>query len=207
MADVRPDLTEGKMREIHDDLVQRIADQQRVGGVRVFRKEDKHKALDAHVVPDTNAIKEYLKPILRKTEVDYSESQRKDFHRKDDDVIEAEAELEEVHGVKGKAYKKYQGTYDWNLRNDSVIARPGSALPAHKTKKKEPVAMIAARHRIRFLKAMPEWKKKIQDAYFSATTGKEREQKLLEVLDESSRLFGDWRKPREPKFSIFKQKA
>lgn len=193
--------SEKTLRQVKGDLTERFAHQQQIGGVSVPADQD-HKALHGSVVPDVRAIDDYLDPILRK--VDAEEEQAKATPVQDD-VTEAvdyvEERTDKQTGDKYKVAVEHKGFYDWNLKTNGFVASPGSFIPP--AKKKESVETIAARHRIRFLKALPEWNKKFVDEFFTAQTPESKEMKLREILDSSNRLFGDWRHPRNAVVSVF----
>lgn len=189
MAKQREKLTEDKLREIKSDLLERVTDQQKKWGAPV---------------PDVAAAEAFIAPILRKTEVDHEEDRIKDLFRVEPEVKPKEeitAPLQEtVPGVKDTFTSSYSGTYDWNLKTDKVTPYRGSWKP--KRKRKEDAETAAARHRIRFLKNMPEWKAKLEAVFFAPIPGTAREQRIREILDDSNRLWPDWRKPRpKPIFS------
>ena len=183
MVKQRERLTETKLREIKSDLLERVTDQQKKWG---------------SVVPDVAAAEAFIDPILRKTEVRHEEDRIQDLIRtepepavRDDD---AKALPETVSGVKDKVVANYSGTYDWNLKTDQVTPYKGSWKP--KRKPREDAETLAARHRIRFLKNIPEWRTKLEQAFLAMIPERAKEQRIREILDDSNRLWPDWKKPR-----------
>lgn len=214
MGNPRPGLTEQDLRETKADLTDRLANQQRIGGVKPTKSSEDHPAFHANAIPDVKAIEDYINPILRKVEVKHEEDRSRDLVRKEEEDPEEMGEEVltkrenpelEKQGIRDYDIQQHMGTYQWNLRTDAVAASPGSWTPP--PPKRESVRTIAARHRIRFLKQLPEWRKKFEQIFMGVMAPAEKEAKFLELLDSSNRLFGDWRKPREPKVSIFGKKG
>lgn len=174
-------LTEDKIREVKADLMERVTNQQEVFGC------DR----------DTRRAEDFINPILHKLDVD-SREEKPEPPPPSPVVRNERRDL----GNGAELTKEEVGTYDWNLRTNKVQAAPGSFMPSRR-KRKEHVETIAARHRVKFLKGLPEWRAKMETIFFAVQPQAWKEQELLLLLDESSRLFGDWRKPRAQNITVF----
>ncbi len=135
MADRRAPLSEETLRETKDDLVRRITDQKRAGGV------PNEPGLEADPLGGQRAAEDYIDPILRKVEIDHNRDRDRDLVRVDPDDL----------SPKFADSKQEVGTYDWNLKTDEVVAHPGS-WQAQKQARSDVHQFIKA------LRLVPEWK-------------------------------------------------
>jgi hypothetical protein len=134
--DSRAPLSEQKLREMKDDLVRRVADQKRMGGV------PNEPGLERDPMGGVREAEVWLEPILRKVEQDHARE------------AERSALSEPVQEARHVDTKDELGTYDWNLRTNEVIARPGSWEA--KRHAQDQVKLF-----VRSLFKQPEWKDKL----------------------------------------------
>ena len=197
--------TERTIRDMRDHVSGLMAHQQRIGGVEVRRRTDDHPALRANAVPDTNAIRDYLDPIVNRVARDLEDEIENGVRVPTAPEVEVDRPKHSVptrdDGVMSTMEHSYAGTYDWDLGNDRVRTRRGSWRP--KKTKRPNVREIALRHRVKFLKGLCDWRKKMEDTFLSGLAPKAKEAALMAIIEDSCRLFGDWRVPRTPTVSIF----
>lgn len=136
MADRRAPLTEETLRETKDDLVRRITDQKKAGGVA-----NDDPLLAADPLGGVRDAEAYIDPILRKVEKDHARDRDRDLVRVDPDEM----------APRFADTKEDVGTYDWNLKTDEVFARPGSWQAKQQ-------ARADVHEFIRALRLVPEWK-------------------------------------------------
>jgi hypothetical protein len=138
VADRRAPLTEQVLRETKDDLVRRITDQKRMGGV------SSEPGLERDVTGGQRESEIWLEPILRKVEQDHE-------RERDRDVLRPSEPVQEARHVDTK---DELGTYDWNLKTDKIVARPGSWQA--KTHAQDQVRLF-----VRGLFKVPEWRDRL----------------------------------------------
>jgi hypothetical protein len=135
MADQRAPLTEEILRETKDDLIRRVADQKRMGGIPnepLLERDPTGGVRDAEI---------WLEPILRKVEKDH-------VRERDRDILRPSEPIQERRHADTK---EEVGTYDWNLRTNQIIATPGSWEAKNHAQEKVR-AFVASLFRV------PEWK-------------------------------------------------
>ncbi len=111
MSDRRAPLSEEQLRHAREDLLERVTNQKRYGGV------PGEEGLEADPTGGQRAAEEYIDPILRKLEVDHDRARDADLVRADDATPRFADSKESL------------GTYDWDLRTDKITPREGAWTP------------------------------------------------------------------------------
>jgi len=191
----RPELDAATLRETRDGLLKAVQDQRRDVGVPV---------------PDERTAAEFIDPIMRKVEVDNAESRIKDLTRpprKPAPEQDGEWLGEPDHAPKLTEIPGTVTTYSTGSAGTALLTPGGPAIykpaaPWDRPRTKHGPNTDAMLQRIRELKALPEWRKRLEKILFANETDDWKASQYLKVLKDSVRLFGDPRVVKEKKILV-----
>lgn len=192
----KPKLDEGTLREVKDDLMERLSDQQRQVGV----------------IPRPDLSEKFIDPIIRKVEVDHELERQKA-------IVRAEAGINDLpDGGDGKILP----TGRRRMRRAPLAGAPGVASGGRVARfainvgdemKEQAQLATLQRMMVKHLLELPDWKPRLLKAVKAC--GKHdgtivpadqhcmdctmRERKLQEILAQAVRYFGDPKTPATSK--------
>ncbi len=171
-----------------------------IGGVPGVRPEHDHEALHASSVPNLRAAEEYVAPIMEKI------ARTQEMEPDEPEATPApERDAEELaRRSRGKVELKYRST---------ITHQHLGQLSQRDKPQRDSVLMGLKRKRIHLLMGIPEWKHRVLSARFdkngripyvydaqgNAVEDTPRiDKQILEVLEQSNALFGDWKVEYKP---------
>ncbi len=180
--------SEADLRRAMDRTVEAIVGQQMIGGV----PGQSHDALKGTSVPNVKAAEDYARPIIEKI------ARTQDMETPVEEKPAPERDADEL-ARRGKVELKYQSR---------IVRTPMGALRDREKPKKDSPLTTLKRKRIKLLMQDPSWRDQILKARFDANgrvpwktvNGKvvedtaRTDKQILEVLEKSNELFGDWKK-------------
>ncbi len=171
MANRRDALKSDELRDIHQDIVQRTADQARAWGI---------------ATPNVDAASEWVAGQMRQVEVSHEEERTADMHRVDFDQDRLQAKAAELTAKSGDriiATKEAIG---------EVEIGPDGVRSNIKRKKVRPIDRMRAV--IKWLMAMPEWNAKIDTITNTIPAGPQRDEALKRLIVQATKLYGNYDK-------------
>ena len=170
MANQRPTLKNDELRETHDELVGRVADQARQWGA---------------ATPDIDATQKWVADQMRQVEVSHEAERKADAFRPVDfdvdSIKQKAADIAARTGEKLVVTKEHLG--DVTVGPDGVK----SNLPRKRVKPSDRMRAV-----VRWLMNMPEWNARITTIVNTTPAGPQREEQLRGLIVQATKLYGNY---------------